>query len=245
MSPPAGRSTRSVASDTLEQSPTYQFPFSGVPISDAELQPMQPFLADVRHGNAEQANAAGSTGWWTNIPGVSRDPTPRQSPRGSRPQQEPIGLGNRAQLVLPTSADAQDDEEEPPSALVGTQLLTLRKDLRESKAVITELRETLMNTKDHLDGLHGRLRKAESIIEERFQTTVGVTETHDHRLKALEETLRIMRTFGGSGMNQGVPAPAQTPTTTGQHNSTAPPNHIGANPVTDLTRMYDMTVNDA
>ena len=238
----------SAAIPAVDASPShYAFPFEGTPIVDTELQPM-PTGSAVRHGSMEQGDRTGNTGnaWWQRIPGVggaSRDPTPHNSPRGV--MRDPSAP--RSQLMLPASAHEQRAmaEEEPTSSpLVGVQLLRLQKEGREFKTQLNDLNVQLKVSRELIDSLQGRLITAEGIIEERFQQTVGVTETHSARLTALEETLQVMRTFGGvREIPQGVPAPAaQSPATSEQryNQATAAPS----DPAQGLARHYNMAIND-
>ena len=139
MSPPSHRARNMRPSAAVDASPShYAFPFADTPIIDTELIQLS-IPGGVRHGNAEHGDRTGTgNAWWQRIPGVSRDPTPRQSPRGITGDPTPP----RAELTLPESA--QDQDEEPtPSPLIGAQMLTMKKENRELKTSMGVMRERI------------------------------------------------------------------------------------------------------
>ena len=148
----------------------YDFPFQGTPIIQQELIGMGSDIPrGSRHGNAEQFEQIDAD--WTNrIPAaVSGDTTPRLSPRVST--QQP-----RSALTLP-AAD-QSEEETEASLGAGTQLLRVQVRMREMNSIILSLQKQMIIARDFTDSLTLRLKKAELVIEEKFQTTVGLSLIH-------------------------------------------------------------------
>ena len=150
----------------------------------------------------------------------------------------------RSALTLP-AAD-QSEEETEASLGAGTQLLRVQVRMREMNSIILRLQEQMIIARDFTDSLTLRLKKAELVIEEKFQTTVGVAETHAQRITALEDTYKVWKTFSGQTNPLGAPAASSAPSMWDKQPQLASPtpserrHNQTADPSNNLTKVYDM-----